>query len=354
MPNVSQNPSVIVSGDMELIHPGDLIGKFVVEATDTNLQISDVLDTSQGAHFLIGVNGIGLTYSNGQLVGGTVTHLVYDVSLPGQFISFSAETPHFSAPLLATWVATNDANGALSTILAGNDTIVGSSPGSLTVSGADVIRAYGGNDVIFGNGGPDSLYGGAGDDIILANAQTHSGPNYLRGEDGNDFIVGGDGFNDINGNQGNDTIVGNVSDDWVVGGKDDDLQFGGGGSDIVWGNLGNDTLEGGAGDDQIRGGQGDDILFGDAGNDYVSGDRGNDTEVGGAGADIFHSFSGAGIDRVLDFHVSEGDRVMLDPGTTFNVSQVGADTVVDMGNGDQLILVGVQASSLPPGTIFLG
>ena len=45
---------------------------------------------------------------------------------------------------------------------------------------------------------------------------------------------------------------------------------------------------------------------------------------------------------------------MLDPGTTFTVSQVGADTVIDMGSGNQLILVGVQAASLPSGTIFLG
>ena len=36
------------------------------------------------------------------------------------------------------------------------------------------------------------------------------------------------------------------------------------------------------------------------------------------------------------------------------LSQMGADTVVDMGNGDQLILVGVQLSSLPSGWIFLG
>src|SRR6185503_1938340 len=112
--------------------------------------------------------------------------------------------------------------------------------------------------------------------------------------------------------------------------------------------------DGGDGNDQVRGGQGDDSISGGAGGDYISGDRGNDTETGGAGADIFHSFSGAGIDRVLDFHLGEGDRVMLDPGTAFTVSQVGADTVVDMGNGDQLILVGVQMSTLTPGWIFTG
>ncbi len=45
---------------------------------------------------------------------------------------------------------------------------------------------------------------------------------------------------------------------------------------------------------------------------------------------------------------------MLDPGTTFTVSQVGADTVLDMGGGNQMILVGVQMNALPAGTIFLG
>ena len=45
---------------------------------------------------------------------------------------------------------------------------------------------------------------------------------------------------------------------------------------------------------------------------------------------------------------------MLDPGTTYTASQVGGDTVVDMGNGDQVILVGVQMSTLPTGWIFLG
>lgn len=45
---------------------------------------------------------------------------------------------------------------------------------------------------------------------------------------------------------------------------------------------------------------------------------------GGAGADIFHTFSDAGIDRVIDFSLAQGDRVQLDPGT-FTVSQVGVD-----------------------------
>lgn len=43
---------------------------------------------------------------------------------------------------------------------------------------------------------------------------------------------------------------------------------------------------------------------------------------------------------------------MLDPGATYTVSQVGADTVIDMGAGNQMILVGVQMSTLTPGWIF--
>jgi serralysin len=106
--------------------------------------------------------------------------------------------------------------------------------------------------------------------------------------------------------------------------------------------------------DWLRGGRGDDSIVGGAGPDFISGDRGNDTMSGGTGADLFHSSQDAGIDRVLDFSLAQGDRVELDPGTTFTVGQVGADTVIDMGAGNQMILVGVTASSLPPGTIFLG
>ncbi len=91
--------------------------------------------------------------------------------------------------------------------------------------------------------------------------------------------------------------------------------------DIVWGNLGNDTLDGGAGNDQVRGGQGDDVLYGGPGDDFISGDRGNDTVSGGPGADIFHTSQDAGIDKVMDFNLAEGDRVMLDPGTTYTLRQ---------------------------------
>jgi serralysin len=152
---------------------------------------------------------------------------------------------------------------------------------------------------------------------------------------------------------GNDTINGGSGgDDWLVGGKDNDSITGTTGDDILYGNLGDDTLAGGSGHSILRGGQGNDVIHGGSGSEWLSGDRGNDTLSGGGGADIFHSFSGAGLDVVTDFHLAEGDRVQLDPGTTYTVSQVGADTVIDMGGGDQLILQNVQLSTLTAGWIF--
>jgi Ca2+-binding RTX toxin-like protein len=202
-----------------------------------------------------------------------------------------------------------------------------------------------------GSGGAaQTIQGGIGADTVTGG----SGQNYLRGGDGADTIQGGSGFDDANGNMGNDTIHGNAGDDYSVGGKDNDLLFGDGGVDIVWGNLGDDTCDGGDGNDQVRGGQGADSVAGGAGNDFVSGDRGDDTITGGTGADNFHGSQDAGIDRVLDFNLGEGDRVQLDPGTTYTVSQVGADTVLNMGAGNQMILVGVSMSSLSGASIFLG
>ncbi len=239
---------------------------------------------------------------------------------------------------------------------------VGGLTGNVAVAkGADIENAKGGSgaDNITGNalanaiqagGGADTVNAGAGNDTVDGGA----GQSYLRGDEGNDVLTGGASFDDINGNMGNDTVSTGAGDDYAVGGKDNDSLSGDSGGDVVWGNLGNDTQDGGDGDDQVRGGQGDDTITGGAGNDFVSGDRGNDTEAGGTGADLFHGSQDAGIDRVIDFNAGEGDRVMLDPGTTYGVSQVGADTVIDMGGGNQMILVGVQMSTLTPGWIFLG
>ncbi|HEY3694294.1 family 16 glycosylhydrolase [Phenylobacterium sp.] len=214
----------------------------------------------------------------------------------------------------------------------------------------DYIRAYSldGAPVAAPAEGMRQLIGADANDVI---SDDGSGA-YIRGGAGDDRLTGGPGFDDINGNTGDDTVSGGAGDDWVVGGKDQDLLSGDQGDDIVYGNLGNDWCDGGDGNDLIRGGQGDDVLLGQAGNDWLSGDRGNDTLIGGTGADTFHTSGDAGIDRVTDFNPAEGDRVQLDSGTTYTVAQVGADTVINMDGGGQMILVGVSMASLTGAWIF--
>lgn len=150
---------------------------------------------------------------------------------------------------------------------------------------------------------------------------------------------------------GNDVITGGALNDLLEGFAGTDSMSGGAGLDIMQGNTGADSLNGGDGNDILRGGRDNDSLIGGTGNDFLSGDRGDDTVSGGAGADIFHVFGGSGIERITDFNRAEGDRVFV-LGGSYTVSQVGGDTVIDMGSGTQMILVGVQQSSLTGDWIF--
>ncbi|HKR89728.1 MAG TPA: calcium-binding protein [Phenylobacterium sp.] len=208
--------------------------------------------------------------------------------------------------------------------------------------------AHTGPATITGGPGSDSLHGWAGNDSLDGGA----GVNTLRGGDGADTLQGGAGFDNINGNQGDDRIDGGAGgDDWLLGGQGNDQITAHAGANILNGNLGNDTVAGGAGDDTLRGGQGADVLTGGAGNNHLFGDLGNDALTGGAGADTFHFAAGGGQDRVSDFNLAQGDRIQIDGGARYTVAQVGADTVVDLGNGDTITLVGVSKASLTAGWI---
>jgi Ca2+-binding RTX toxin-like protein len=335
----------------------------------TNLEITlesptevDVTSTAVSAGHVYApvtmiLRGVGFTFDgDGDFTGGTLTGFSVTLVSPnaaGALVPTSLTVSQLSIPIstFGVWIDAADSNAVLNGILGGADLGVGS-------PADDVLRGFNGDDTLSGQQGYDSIFGGNGADVIYGRNAGDTGPidlteqNYLRGDDGNDSIVGAGSFDDVNGNAGNDTVATGAGDDWAVGGKDNDSLSGEAGGDVVWGNLGNDTQDGGDGDDQVRGGQGDDTITGGAGNDFVSGDRGNDTIAGGAGADLFHGSQDAGIDRVIDFGVSDGDRVMLDPGTTYTLSQVGADTVIDMGGGHQMILVGITMSSLPVGWIL--
>lgn len=342
LPPRTATSQISLSGNMDTARLGDLAGFPVTSSSSNNFQI---WLGNMGAT-LISMPG-GLTFdTRGFLTGGPITRMDFAVNgLGGQmFVAFDGSQ-------FMRWVNTNATQEAFTTLFAGNDNMNGGPE-------SDLLRGYAGSDLMQGNGGDNRLFGGEGNDIIFGYAQPGTtfgtaGANYLRGDEGDDIIVGGVLFDDINGNMGDDTAAGGRGDDWVVGGKDNDRLSGEAGNDLVYGNLGNDTCDGGDGNDIVRGGQGDDTVSAGAGADFVSGDLGNDTLSGGAGADTFNTFAETGLDRVLDFNAAEGDRVQLAPGTQYTVAQVGADTVITMGGaGGQMILVGVQLSSLTPGWIL--
>jgi len=310
-------------------------------ANGFTVTLNGQVDSFTGAGLQFGANGFPNTGTIASVEETYFGQRVFTLS------GFSVPTATFLG-----WAASGDNATAKATIMGANDLVTGSDANDRlrAYAGADTVNAGGGADFVDGGDGDDQVFGGTGNDVIT----DPGGTNYLRGDEGDDNILGGAGFDDANGNMGNDTVSGGPGDDYSVGGKDNDLLFGDGGADIVWGNLGNDTCDGGDGADQVRGGQGDDSVAGGAGDDFVSGDRGNDTITGGAGADRFHGSQDAGIDRVLDFSLAQGDRVMLDPGTTYTLSQVGADTVLDMGAGNQMILVGISMSGLTANSIFFG
>ena len=332
----------VIGVDFDLLDIGPLIGGAAFSVTPTSVGL--VVGPTTTSIF-----GVGFTFSGGgPPVTGTIGRIVVfaDVGL-----AYDIDGLNLSAATFRGWVVADDNASAKSVIFAGNDVFTGS-------AFDDRLRAFSGNDTMVGGAGNDFLDSGDGNDSVTAGVGNDTlvdpdGTNYLRGDEGDDVCVGGPGFDDINGNMGNDTVSTGAGDDFCVGGKDNDLLFGEDGQDFVYGNLGDDTCDGGAGNDIVRGGQGNDTLTGGAGNDFVSGDRGDDTMTGGSGADIFHSSSDAGIDRVLDFSVAQGDRVQLDPGTTFTIMQVGADTVVMMSAGS-VVLVGVSMSSLLASSVFVG
>ena len=98
------------------------------------------------------------------------------------------------------------------------------------------------------------------------------------------------------------------------------------------------------------------LLFGGAGNDIL---------VGGAGNDVFLFTGGGGNDVVLDFTPGEdilqissginGQDIHSADDLASRVTQVGGNVVVDLGHGDSVTLVGVNADDVTehPGDYFV-
>jgi Ca2+-binding RTX toxin-like protein len=208
-------------------------------------------------------------------------------------------------------------------------------------SAADDIDGGLGNDILAGGGGSDRLVGNVGNDFISGEA----GNDQLFGGVGDDGLDGGIGDDQLAGEIGNDALNGGDGNDALSGGQGDDLLLGGDGRDLINGDQGRDNLFGGAGDDQLFGGESDDVLNGGAGNDTFVFDNAN------------------GFDIVTDFGDGTvgNEDVLLFTGSVFtNAAQVLAassqvigesdglsnDVRIDLGNGNQVVLLNTAFSSL--------
>ncbi|QDL91195.1 calcium-binding protein [Paroceanicella profunda] len=150
---------------------------------------------------------------------------------------------------------------------------------------------------------------------------------------------------DLVGSAGNDRFNGTSADDHMTGGWGRDVFYGGQGADVLVGNIGNDRLFGGAGDDKLYGGRGNDLLRGGAGDDILAGGKGADTFVF-RGSDL-------GVDRINDFTVGlDFIRLSASDFSGFedlSISEQGGNAYIDLGDGDGILLAGVDADSLSAG-----
>ncbi|HEY8570833.1 sialate O-acetylesterase [Phenylobacterium sp.] len=191
--------------------------------------------------------------------------------------------------------------------------------------------------VAFGTAGNDRYIGSTGADSVAA-------------QGGDDLLYGGAGADWFHGNTGADTLYAGSGADVVYGGQQDDRISLDDGDDFGQGNLGADTLAGGWGADSLYGGQGADLIGGGKGNDFIAGDRGTDTLSGGEGADRFYFFWAADNDVVADFDGAAGDRILLEPGTGWALTEAAGDTVILFTAGS-VTLDGVALSTFDPAWI---
>jgi len=200
------------------------------------------------------------------------------------------------------------------------------------------------------------------------------------------------------------TIIGNTGNNILNAGDGNDILDGGAGTDTLWGQAGNDELDGGTGADTLKGGDGNDLYVVDnvgdtivewfngglGGTDTVetsisytlvnnvenlnltgtanidgtgnslantlTGNTGDNTLDGGAGDDLFVFRNGDGADTINDFQAgaTTDDAIDLSGHSGANsftevqtaATQVGADTVIDLGAGDSVTLIGINVNDL--------
>ena len=285
------------------ITAADLLTGFSdVDAGDT-LSVANLTATN-GA--LVNNNDGTYTFTPNANFNGTV-NLTYDVTdgtatLTGQTQTFSV-TPVNDAPVAVDDTATTRKNTAITlttTALLANDTDAENN--SLSISA--VANATNGTVVLNDNGTPTNF----SDDTV-----TFTPNNNFSGNANFEYTVS-------DGNGGTDIGLVTVA----VGQNIDGTNY-------------PETLNGTPGDDKIRGLSGNDTLNGLAGNDILDGGKGKDILTGGTGADTFvlnpsYGWGNNGKDTITDFNSSEGDKIGLAGGLTYNDLTFSGNNIIVQGS----------------------
>ena len=165
------------------------------------------------------------------------------------------------------------------------------------------------------------------------------------------FVFGTPDEDVLNGTNRHDILFGFGGDDQIFGLRGNDIAFGGRGDDRVDGGKDHDILFGEHGNDGLAGGDGNDDLHGGGGRDFVVGGTGKDDLTGGGGSDKFVLRQGSGIDTIKD--LQSDDRIDLRDYGFASAEDVldafrqrGHDAVLDLGDGNKLIIKDTRVSQL--------
>ena len=212
-----------------------------------------------------------------------------------------------------------------------DDVIVGDSKDNTFYGqgGNDRINGKGGNDYISGGSGNDILKGGAGIDTVSYAYRTEGINISLRDNSAWETLVQGGERDQLSGFEN------------VVGGQGDDYIWGDGKGNSLMGGKGNDRIYGHGGEDFLSGGEGSDYLYGGRGADHIYGGHGEDYMYGGDDGDMFIiSLAGQDFDYIMDFDISEGDRVQI---WNWSNSETAKDMYNDIKQGNHEHDNGAQA-----------
>ncbi|MEP1143692.1 MAG: Ig-like domain-containing protein [Henriciella sp.] len=330
---------------------------------------------------------------NDTLIGNDETR---DVLIAGSLENFITNQIHID---LSLGLVVSDGFGGTDSVTGipsvriyglGADLVIGDNNDNSILSelgGGDIFEGNGGNDNFQVSYAPFSVDGGDGTDILRFQDLVYdsaSGSFVARpGGVHIDLVIGqvvNDGFDEqtqltgienIQGTRYSDRLIGNDENNDIYASGDDDFVDAKGGDDYVVTGLGNNTVFGGDGNDRILIGPGDNIVFGDDGDDFLSSESGANGSLqvfGGRGDDTLelgNTLTTIGFSRGDDNDTISNSfnafSVTIDV-TGLDISaaaaldlaqQIGADTLIDFGEGDSITIQNFSAATLTE-TNFVG